>query len=213
MNIFDSTNLAIAYTAYLLGVASPGPSNLAIMGTAMAHGRKPAMALAAGVISGSLIWGIFAAFGLASLMRGYSAALIVMKVIGGAYLLWLSWKSAKKAYSAAPADIESVASQPESCRRTYVKGAALHLTNPKAIFVWLSIVSLALPANARASDALTVVGGCGLIGATVFVTYAIAFSVPAVRRGYQAVHRWFNAALCCVFAYAGVRMLVSSQAR
>jgi threonine/homoserine/homoserine lactone efflux protein len=206
-----SANLAVAYTAYLIGVASPGPSNLAIMGTAMAHGRKHAIALAGGVISGSLLWGVLAAFGLASLMRSYSAALILIKVVGGGYLLWLSWTAAKAAYSAKP--FEATAAAAEGYRRTFVRGAAMHITNPKAIFVWLSIVSLALPQNSRASDAMTVVAGCGLIGALVFSTYAIAFSTQGVRRAYKAIHKWFNATLSCVFAYAGIRMLLSGQSR
>lgn len=209
----SSANLAVAYTAYLIGVASPGPSNLAIMATAMAHGRKHAIALAAGVISGSLLWGVVAAFGLAALMRSYSATLIIIKAVGGIYLLWLSWKAAKTAYAATSVGVASIAAQQESCRRAYLRGAALHLTNPKAIFVWLSIVSLALPPYARTIDALTVVGGCGAIGSMVFCTYAIAFSAPAVRRRYHAIHRWFNATLSCVFAYAGIRMLLASHSR
>lgn len=88
----------------------------------------------------------------------------------------------------------------------------MHLTNPKAIFVWLSIVSLALPPNAGKGEAMTVVAACGLIGALVFSTYAVAFSTHGVRRVYLAVHRCFNAALSGVFAYAGLRMLFSQQA-
>ena len=208
-----SANLALAYFAYLIGVASPGPSNLAIMGTAMAHGRKHALALTAGVVCGSLLWGTLAAFGMASLMRSYSSTLVIVKVLGGAYLLWLAWKAAKTAYLAKPFDDNPTTTEAHSYRRSFAKGATLHITNPKAIFVWLSIVSLALPQNARTSDAMVVVAGCGLIGAAVFTTYAIAFSTLAVRRAYQAIHRWFNATLSCVFAYAGIRLLLSHQSR
>lgn len=208
-----SANAAIAYTAYSIGAASPGPSILAIMATAMAHGRAHAIALAAGVISGSLLWGVLAAFGLSSLMRSYSAALIVMKIVGGIYLLWLSWKAARAAYSGKPHGAESGTPQQQSYGRTYARGAAMHVTNPKAILVWLSIVSLALPQDASAFDALAVVAGCGALGTLIFGGYAVAFSVPAVRRTYQAIHRPFNAALSGVFAYAGIRMLLSNQSR
>jgi threonine/homoserine/homoserine lactone efflux protein len=208
-----SANFAVACSAYFIGVASPGPSNLAIMGTAMAHGRKRALALAAGVISGSLLWGILAAFGLASLMRSYSAALIVIKVVGGVYLLWLSWKAARTACSTKPFDARATAPEAEGYRRSFVRGAAMHITNPKAIFVWLSMVSLALPPSAGTGDAMIVVASCGMIGAVVFGTYAIAFSTLTVRRAYHAIHRWFNATLACVFAYAGFRMLLSNQSR
>ena len=207
-----SANLALACTAYLIGVASPGPSNLAIMGTAMASGRRAAFALAGGVICGSLLWGTLAAFGLASLLRSYSQALVFIKMAGGLYLLWLAGKAARAAYRAEPFDAATKATAPASYRRTFARGAAMHLTNPKAIFVWLAIVSLALPPNAGKGEAMTVVATCGLIGAIAFSTYAVAFSTHAVRRVYLAVHRWFNAALSGVFAYAGVRLLFSQQA-
>jgi hypothetical protein len=40
----------LAYTAFAIGVASPGPSVLAVMGTAMAQGRTRALVLASGVV-------------------------------------------------------------------------------------------------------------------------------------------------------------------
>jgi len=43
--------------------------------------------------------------------------------------------------------------------------------------------------------------------------YALAFSTRTARRAYHAGERWVNAALAGVFAYAGVRMLIASQAR
>lgn len=119
-----SANLVLACTAYLIGVASPGPSNLAIMGTAMGNGRKQALALAGGVICGSLLWGTLAAFGLASLLRSYSQALVFIKIAGGLYLLWLAWKAARAASSAQPFEHGAKAS------RRRVTAAPLHAAQP-----------------------------------------------------------------------------------
>jgi threonine/homoserine/homoserine lactone efflux protein len=201
-------NLLVAYTAYAIGVASPGPSNLAIMGTAMSQGKVRAAVLAAGVISGSLLWGAAAALGLSSIMQTYSWTLVAMKLLGGAYLLWLAVKAARAAAATQPPEAE-MGLAGASFKATYLKGLAMHLTNPKAIFVWLSIVAVALPQGARPTDAMWVVAGCGLIGATIFGSYALAFSTQIARRVYAAAHRWFNATLSAVFAYAGVRLLFS----
>ncbi len=86
----------------------------------------------------------------------------------------------------------------------------MHLTNPKAIFVWLSIVSLAMPAGATARDALQVVAGCGLIGLLVFGAYAMLFSMPMVRRGFLRMRSCFDGALALMFGYAGWRTLASA---
>ena len=208
-----NANLMLAYLAFAIGVASPGPSVLAVMGTAMAQGRTRALALAAGIVSGSLCWGLSAAFGLAALMARWSGALVLVKVVGGLYLLWLAWQAARKAARGAGVQAEVRGGAGERYARTYARGAALHLTNPKAIVVWLSVVSLALPQDSGQADALAFVLSCALLSATIFCCYALAFSTDAARRGYRAAERPVNALLSGVFAYAGLRMLLSSQTR
>jgi threonine/homoserine/homoserine lactone efflux protein len=208
---FFSPALAVALTAYAVGVASPGPSNMAIMAAAMSRGRRQALALAAGVVCGSLVWGLAAALGLSALMHRYSWALVAFKVLGGLYLLYLAARAARAALAAQPPE-PAVRSGADSKWRAFTGGLAMHLTNPKAIFVWLSIVALALPAAASRSHALGVVASCAVIGALVFFGYALAFSTQAARRMYARAHRWFNAALSAAFAVAGLRLLLSRGA-
>lgn len=202
-----STNLLLAYSAYAIGVASPGPSNLAIMGMAMRAGRRPALLLALGIVSGSVFWGLLAAFGLSALLAAYAGTLIALKIMGGLYLLWLAVRSARAALGPhAQAALSGAIAESEL--QIYLRGAAMHVTNPKAIFVWLSIVSLAVPPGAHAGDALWVVAGCLPLGLGIFGGYACLFSVPAVRSGYLAVRRGFEAVLAVVFGYAGLRLLM-----
>ena len=204
-------NVLIAYTAFAVGVASPGPSVLAVMGTAMAQGRTRALALASGIVCGSLCWGLCAAFGLAALMERWAGALAVVKIVGGLYLLWMAWQAARKVRGiAATAAAGPLA---EGYARTCARGLAMHLTNPKSIVVCLSVVSLALPAGARQADALAFVVSCAAISASIFSCYALAFSTGAARRAYRAGERWVNAVLAGVFAYAGVRMLLTGVTR
>jgi len=204
--------MLLAYLAFAIGVASPGPSVLAVMGTAMARGRARALVLAAGVVSGSLCWGLCAAFGLGALLQRYSMALWLVKIVGGCYLLWMAWQAARKVRFGA--QLHEAAPEPDrGDAATYARGLAMHLTNPKAVVVWLSVVSLALPADARQADALGFVLRCVGISAGIFCCYALAFSTGTARRVYRAAERWVNALLAGVFAYAGIRMLLSGQAR
>ncbi len=57
-------NLALAYFVFFLAVASPGPATLAIAGASMSLGRPQGIAKAAGIVSGSFLWGMFAVFGM-----------------------------------------------------------------------------------------------------------------------------------------------------
>ena len=204
-----SPNLILAYTAYVIGTASPGPSNMAIMSVAMNAGRASALTLAAGVVMGSLTWGWLAAFGLATVLATWSHALIVLKVIGGLYLLWLAFKAARSALRKGDIPVQSGALAASSRAALFTRGAAMHLTNPKAIFVWLSIVSMALPAGAAPGQALPIVIGCNILGVCVFGGYAILFSTPLARRIYRAIRRGFEGTVAVFFSYAGLKMLFS----
>jgi threonine/homoserine/homoserine lactone efflux protein len=201
----------LAYGAFLIGVASPGPSVLAVMGMAMAQGRGRALVLASGIVSGSLFWGLCAALGLAALMQRYAAALALVKLAGGLYLLWMAWQAAHKAIRGTRAHAGADVGAAPGHVRLYLRGAALHLTNPKAVVVWLSVVSLALPDGAAAPDALAFVASCVPLSAAIFTCYALAFSTSPARRAYQAGERGINAVLAGVFGYAGVRMLLSHR--
>jgi len=196
------------YVAYLLGTASPGPSNMAIMGVAMRQGRRPALMLAAGVITGSLCWALLVATGLSTLLLAYAQAIVVIKVVGGFYLLWLAWKAARSAArrgedSAVPlAAVGSAAS-------LYRRGLLLHLGNPKAILVWTAIMSLGIHPDAAPSVLPLIVGGCALLGMMVFSSYALLFSTPAMSRGYQKCRRIIESVFALFFTAAGVKLLFS----
>jgi threonine/homoserine/homoserine lactone efflux protein len=205
---FLSANVLLAYTAYFVGTASPGPSNLAIMSLAMGSGRKAAFGFALGVMSGSFSWALLATLGLSALLATYSQLLVAIRIAGGLYLLWLAWKSARSALTPHKPMAE-IARTPEPFRRLYVRGLLLHLTNPKAILVWLSIVSLAVPSSGGASHTLTVVLGCMGIGVFVFSSYAVLFSTAIARRVYGSIRRWLDGSLAVVFSVAGLKLLTS----
>ncbi|MDN7426034.1 lysine transporter LysE [Burkholderia sp. AU16741] len=207
VHAFFSANLLLAYTAYFIGTASPGPSNLAIMSVAANQGRKAALAFALGVISGSMFWATVAALGISAALLAWSKLLVAIKVFGGLYLLWLAFKSGRTALSGPPATAANAARE-QRLSRFYVRGAMLHLTNPKAILVWVSIV--ALSSNGAGGAHGAVVPGCLAIGCLVFGGYALVFSMDGARRLYVRGRRAMEACLAVVFGVAGIRLLVTN---
>lgn len=204
-----NANIGLAYAAYAFGAASPGPSNLAVMATAMRAGRRSAIVFALGITSGSALWGLLALLGLSAVMTQYSQTLVFMKFAGGAYLLWLSFKSFRSALWKSALSKEDAIVGNSSILQYYYRGLAVHLTNPKAIFVWLSVITLALSNNSQRADALPIVLGCTLIAAIIFCGYAILFSTSAARRIYINLRRWFDGLLTVIFGAAGFRLLLA----
>ncbi|WP_230940848.1 hypothetical protein [Burkholderia vietnamiensis] len=70
MNLAHFSSFGVAVAVYLIGTAMPGPGNLSIANASLNYGRMPGLATAAGVISGSLCWGVTAAAGVSAMLLG-----------------------------------------------------------------------------------------------------------------------------------------------
>jgi threonine/homoserine/homoserine lactone efflux protein len=201
--------IILAYSAFLLAIASPGPNILAVIGTSMSVGRKSGIALAFGVAGGSFAWAVLTVAGLSALLAAYSSALFVIKVFGGLYLLWLAYKSFKSAASAH--DIE--AKQLEGGERTplgyMARGFIIQMTNPKAALAWIAIISLGLKQDAPMWVGLVIVAGTFVLSIIIHMLYAVAFSTPIMITVYSRARRCIQATLGAFFAFAGIKLLTS----
>ncbi|WCK05130.1 LysE family translocator [Agrobacterium tumefaciens] len=204
-----ASQLALVYGTYLIATASPGPSNMALMATAMRNGRLPALALAAGVITGSLFWALLTATGLSAVLTAYAQALFVIKIVGGVYLLYLALRAGRSALKPV-SDLAGTTAERAAprYRSLYRQGLFMHIGNPKAILSWIAIMSLGFRADAPAGMLPAIIGGCAILGVTVFGGYALLFSTASMIALYSRLRRWIDAVLSAVFAVAGLRLLV-----
>jgi threonine/homoserine/homoserine lactone efflux protein len=197
-------HLLMVYAVYIVGTASPGPSNMTIMAVAMQYGRRPALTLAAGVMTGSLSWAALAATGLSAVLATYAEALLVIKICGGLYLLYLAIKSGRAALRGhAKAAIDA----PHAA--LYRRGLFMHLSNPKAIMSWLAVMSLGLQPNSAGFVLPAILAGCATLGVLIFGGYAVLFSTAPMARAYAKARRWIEGTLALCFGYAGLRLLLS----
>lgn len=207
---FDVHHLLLVFTAYIVGAASPGPSNMRIMGVAMHQGRKPALLLAAGVISGSFFWGSMAATGVSAILTQFAQVLIALKIIGGIYLVYLAIKAGRSVF-ASDARIEQMlaASPTASGFSLYRRGLLMHLTNPKALLGWVATMTLGLGPEATPVTVAVILAGCAVLSISIFCGYAIVFSTAPMIRGYRRARRWIEGTLALVFGAAGIKLLLS----
>jgi threonine efflux protein len=195
----------------VIAAGSPGPSNLRIMGIAMNHGRRAGLTLAAGVVSGSLFWGLAAATGVSALLARYAEALFVLKIFGGLYLLYLAIRATRSALTSdatASARVPQDDNAPSSVT-LYRHGLIMHLANPKAVLAWIALVALGLGADASWHDVATILSGCAILSVTIFCGYALVFSTTPMIRLYRRARRWIEGVLAVFFGVAGLRLLMS----
>lgn len=190
--------------AFIVAAGSPGPATLATAATAMARGRRDALVLGIGLALGLTLWGVVAAAGLGALMLASVTAMTILRIAGGAYLLYLAWLSARSAVSGGAA----IAYAPGG-RGLFRRGLILNAMNPKAVLAWTAVIALGLPSGAGAVHLWTIVAACSGLGVVVYAVYAVAFSLAPMRSGYARAQRGIEAILALAFGAAGLRLMTS----
>ncbi|MUO81416.1 LysE family translocator [Agrobacterium vitis] len=200
--------IGLAFGAFALGMFSPGPNILSVIGTSMSVNRKAGIALALGISAGSLLWASMTAIGLTALITAYASVLTVIKIAGGLYLLWLAFKAFRSAASAKP-NIDLSVLTAGNLYVFFLRGLAIQLTNPKAALTWIAIMSLGLADSAPTSTALIIVIGTTILSVVGHTAYAVAFSTKRVVALYDRARRWIDTALGVFFTVAGIKLLTS----
>lgn len=203
--------ILLAYAAFLLAIASPGPNILAVIGTSMSVGRPSGIALALGVASGSFTWAVLTIIGLSAILSAYASALLAIKIFGGIYLLWLAYKSFKSAASKHDIEANELAGGKRTLFGYAKRGFIIQMTNPKAALAWIAIISLGLQKDAPMWVGALIVVGTFALSIIVHVLYAVAFSTPVMVRIYSGARRYIQATLGAFFAFAGLKLLMSRE--
>ncbi|KLN60814.1 lysine transporter LysE [Kiloniella spongiae] len=225
--MIDLISLASIGLAFFIVAVSPGPATLANATVSMSKGRKAGLIYGAGLSCGLGFWGIVAASGLGAVLQSSMYLLMILKVFGGLYLLWLAFQSVRAAMKSdtkqqtQPSTQQSPATQSGtkkwSMQNWFIQGLILNLSNPKAVVAWMAALSVGLDANANegvcvyALIAATLM--CMAIGVLVYVFYAVIFSFGGIMRGYKRGRRWINGAIAGLFTLAGFGLIRSAFVR
>lgn len=137
------------YMLSLMAALSPGPAVLMAARTSLSEGFRTGAFLAAGIGAGAAIWAGVAMFGLNLIFATAPALLWVLKIAGGAYLVWLGfglWRSARAPFVAA--DTRPV---PRSALSAFRLGLLTQLANPKAPVVFSAIFLGTVPQGTPAA--------------------------------------------------------------
>lgn len=194
--------------AWVLAGASPGPATMGIAGTAMASGRTSALAFAFGILAGSASWGIAAALGLSAIMLANAWVFEVIRYAGAAYLGWLALKALRRGLSSTENGALGTPFK-GSLSSLFAKGAAIHLTNPKAILSWGAIYAIVAPANATPANLFAYFGLLYGGSILIFIGYAFLFSSAKIVQAYQRARRGFDLSFAGFFGVASFKILTA----
>lgn len=136
-------------------VAVPGPSVLFTIGRALSAGRRSALLTVLGNGCGLLIQAIALAVGLGALLAAASGALIALKIVGGAYLIWLGVQALRQHEDATANGTGATA---RSAFAELRAGFVVGITNPKTLVFLAALLPQFVPATAFAPAQLLALG-------------------------------------------------------
>lgn len=123
---------ALAFRGFILGftiAAAVGPISLLVIRRTLAEGRVVGLASGLGVATADGTYGAIAAFSLGAITRVLVDARPVLALVGGVFLLWLAWTTAR----AEPHDPATAPARRGGLAGAYLSILGLTLTNPMTI--------------------------------------------------------------------------------
>ena len=134
-----SSGQLIGFTlASLVLIVIPGPGVLFVVGRALAHGRRSALATACGHAAGNYVVAACVAVGLGAILQRSAAAFVVVKIAGAGYLVWLGIQAIRHRKSLAEAF--AVVAAPREGWRALRDGVVVGVTNPKSYILFGAVL-------------------------------------------------------------------------
>ncbi len=142
--------LAFAISAFL-----PGPDTLLLFSRALAGGARAAVPVAVGLTLGKLGLLGAALAGVTAAAATLGPVFVLLKLAGGAYLVWLAvklWRRAGRAPAPQQAAARSRLSRTGGGWRGAGLGALLTISNPQALLFYVAVLPSVLSAGAVGLD-------------------------------------------------------------
>ena len=204
--IFGIHDFPLFLASGLLLNLTPGPDTAYILGRSIAQGRAAGLASAFGITIGSIFHTSAAALGLSAILATSVMAFGAIKLIGGAYLIFLGMKMFLER--------QGDWGLPTQFRRSttaaaFRQGILTNALNPKVALFFLAFLPQFIdPASTAKVPAFIALGltfvTTGTIWCLILAWFAASFS--ARLRANQTIAQWLNRAVGSLFVFLGARL-------
>jgi RhtB (resistance to homoserine/threonine) family protein len=204
--MFGIHDFALFISAGILLNLTPGPDTVYILGRSIAQGREAGVASAFGISVGSIFHTCAAALGLSAILATSALAFGTIKLLGGAYLIFLGIKMIL--------DRRKQLSLPSSFRRrttiaAFRQGILTNILNPKVALFFFAFLPQFIDPASRAKIAAFIMLGLtfvttGTIWCLVLAWFASVFS-ERLRKN-ETISQWLNRTAGALFVFLGLRL-------
>lgn len=204
--MFGIHDFGLFLAAGILLNLTPGPDTVYILGRSIAQGREAGVASALGICVGSIFHTCAAALGLSAILATSALAFGAIKLLGGAYLIFLGIKMIL--------DRRKHLSLSSNFRRrttpaAFRQGVVTNILNPKVALFFLAFLPQFIdPASNVKVLAFLILGFAfvttGTIWCLVLAWFASVFSERL--RTNETAAQWLNRTAGALFVFLGLRL-------
>jgi RhtB (resistance to homoserine/threonine) family protein len=209
--MFGIHDFGLFLAAGVLLNLTPGPDTAYILGRTVAQGREAGIASALGICVGSIFHTCAAALGLSAILATSALAFSAIKLLGGAYLVFLGIKML--------VDQRKGVRLPGNFRQhttvaAFRQGVLTNVLNPKVALFFLAFLPQFIDAASTTkvlaflSLGLTFVT-TGTVWCLVLAWFASAFSKRL--RTNEIIGRWVSRTAGALFVLLGIRLAIARR--
>ncbi|MDP3161623.1 MAG: LysE family translocator [Reyranella sp.] len=194
------------FAIFIPALILPGPDFVAVVRSSMTHGTRAGLLTTLGVSLGLCLYATLSLLGLSAILVKYQWLAWAVRLLGGAYLIYLGIKLLR----ARPQEIDLDQANPPGRHRAILFGFLVTVTNPKAIVLFASVFATAV----TASTPVWLMGlMIGLVTASSLAWYScvsLFMSSGPVMRRFQRARHWIERAAGVCFIGLGGKVLADA---
>ena len=194
---------------HLLAAISPGPDFIFVSQQTLSRGRKAGMICALGVALGLGIHITYSVLGLAVVIAQASWLLTAIKIVGGAYLIWLGVHGLRAKAKKEVTEVRKIEVAPQSPLKTLWKGFLCNVLNPKAPVYFVSVFTVVLSPDMPLWQLAIYGVWMMVLQFAWFAVVAFLLSIPSVNGQFQRARHWIDRVLGVVMVGLGIKVVSS----
>jgi threonine/homoserine/homoserine lactone efflux protein len=197
--------IALFVAASAAITVAPGPDNLQVIARGISQGRAAGLVAALGFAAGVAFHTTLAALGVAALLRASPLAFHLVKLAGGAYLIWIGIKALTSR------GLSEAHTRPAQPLWTVFRQSVLgNMLNPKVTLFFIVFLPQFVDAAATTSVALQMIGfGLVFMSQTVVIFSILGFSAGAIGAWLKrrpGIGIWLDRLAGATFVALGLRV-------
>jgi RhtB (resistance to homoserine/threonine) family protein len=195
------------FAVFIPALILPGPDFVAVVRSSMTYGTRAGLMTTLGVSIGLCMYATLSLLGLSAILIEYQWLTWAVRVLGGAYLIYLGIKLLRAKPQAI--DLEQPSARRPG-RRTILFGFLVTLTNPKAIVLFASVFATAVTASTPIWLMALMIGLVTLSSLTWYTCVSLFMSSAPVMRRFQGARHWIERAAGVCFIGLGGKVLADA---